>query len=291
MRSLLFAPGDSERKLAKSLGCGADCILIDLEDSVAPAGKAAARETAAAFLRGQPRAQRGTPLYVRINDLASGLAGDDLAAVVPSHPDGILLPKAGSAAAVHHLSGLLAPLERENGLQAGALKLIVLAFETPQGVLNAASFAESDPRVVALTWGGEDLAASLGAKTNKEGGDWTASIALARNLCLHAAAAAEVAAIDTVFTDFRDGEGLARECARAARDGFTGKLAIHPDQVPVINREFSPSNEDIDLAQKIVSAFEADPDAGVLNIEGRMFDQPHLKKARRTLQRAKTART
>lgn len=290
MRSLLFVPGDSDRKLAKSTGAGADCILIDLEDSVAPAGKAAARGMVAEFLRGHPANERKTPFYVRINDLASGLAEDDLAAVVSACPDGIMLPKAGSAAAIHHVSRLMEPLERESGLAAGTLKMVVLAFETPQGVLNAASFAECDPRVVALTWGGEDMAAALGAKANKDGGDWTPPMELARSLCLHAAAAAEVAAIDTVFVDFRDPEGLARECARASRDGFAGKLAIHPDQVVIINRSFSPSPEEIDLANKIVSAFEAQPDAGVLNIEGRMFDQPHLKKARRTLQRAKAVR-
>ncbi|MEC9367674.1 MAG: CoA ester lyase [Pseudomonadota bacterium] len=289
MRSLLFAPGDSERKLEKSLTCGADVILIDLEDSVAPDRKQGARKTAAAFLASQSQ-RRPAPLYVRINDLQSGMAGADLETVLPARPDGIMLPKAGSNADVEKLAAMLTPLEKKAGLAAGSLKLVVLAFETPHGVLNAASFAQCGPRVAALTWGGEDLASALGASDNKAEGQWTQPIRLARSLCLHAASACGATAIDTVYTDFRNPKGLERECIEAARDGFTGKLAIHPDQVPIINRCFTPTAEDIAFAKKIVSAFEASPGAGVLNIDGRMVDRPHLRKAESTLARAAAAK-
>lgn len=290
MRSLLFTPGDSERKLEKGLASGADVLLVDLEDAVAPDAKDAARTTTAGFLSALAGPQREFPVYVRINDLESGLAQADLEAVVPARPDGIMLPKATSGADVATLAAALDTLETKSGLEPGSISILVLAIETPEAVLNIGSFQECGSRVTGFTWGAEDLAAMLGAKTNRdETGRYSQPFALARNLCLMTAAAAGVHAIDTVYVDFRDLAGLARDAREAARDGFSGKLAIHPDQVAVINAAFTPDANEIAHAEKIVAAFEVNPGAGAVGLEGKMVDRPHLAMAQRTLERARLA--
>lgn len=291
MRSLLFTPADSERKLAKGVSSGADVILIDLEDSIAPEpdAKAAARASAAAFIESRRGKPDTPPFYVRINDLDSGFADDDLAAVVPARPAGIMLPKPRSNDDVRALAGKLDALERDAGLD-DRLSILVIAIERPEALLNAASFQDADPRVTGYSWGSEDLAASLGAHSSRDAGSaYREPVALARTLCLCAAASAGVHALDTVYTDFRDPEGLERSALQAAQDGFSGKMAIHPDQVPVINAAFTPETGEIDEARRIVAAFEAEPGAGVINMDGRMVDRPHLEHARKVLQRAQAA--
>jgi citrate lyase subunit beta/citryl-CoA lyase len=288
MRSLLFVPGDSGRKLEKALGSGADVLILDLEDSVAPAAKAAARETAAAFLRSQ--AEAGSPvLYVRVNDLSTGLTDEDLAAIMPARPAGIMLPKANGADDVTQLSARLRVLEAENGIQDGATRILPIVTETPAGVLAAHTHARPAPRVSGLTWGAEDLSAAIGARNARDdAGNYTDIFRHARTMTLLAAAAAGVAAIDTVFPDFRNDAGFRRECLEADRDGFAAKMAIHPAQVPVINEVFTPSPEAIAHAEAVIAAFREAGDAGVIAIEGKMYDRPHLRLAERLLARAKS---
>jgi citrate lyase subunit beta/citryl-CoA lyase len=283
MRSLLFVPGDSERKLLKAISSGADALILDLEDSVALSRKTEARSTVASFLTDTDRAA-GTPwLIVRINALDTGLSDDDLAAVISAAPDAILLPKAGSGADIQDLSARIAVHEAEAGLEIGKVKIHALMTETAGGMLAAGSFAAKSERLTALAWGAEDLAADIGASSNKdEHGVYTDVFRLARSLAILAAANSRVDAIDTVFTDFRDMDGLDTECRAAVRDGFSGKMAIHPDQVAVINRAFTPPPEDVERAVRILALFAAaGPDAGVLSLDGKMIDRPHLRQAER----------
>jgi citrate lyase subunit beta/citryl-CoA lyase len=285
MRSLLFVPGDSPRKLDKGMTSGADALILDLEDSIAPAGKAAARETTAAFLRG---AQGGTRprLYVRINGLDTGLTDDDLDAVMPAQPDGILLPKAEGGASIMHLDAKLAVREALAGIDDGATPILALTTETAKALFLAGSYGGSSARLAGLTWGAEDLSAELGAEANRDAaGNFLDPYRLARALCLAAAAAAQVQAIDTVYVDFRNDAGLRRECEEARRDGFTAKLAIHPGQVAAINEVFTPTATAIAQAQAIVDAFAASLTGGVVGIGGVMYDRPHLAKARQLLAR------
>lgn len=287
MRSLLFTPGDSDRKLEKGLTSDADVILIDLEDAVSADGKPGAREKVAEFLRQDMARAARMPLYVRINDLDTEWAQGDLEAVVPSKPAGIMLPKARSHADVEDLSKRLDALEKKAGLEPGRTAVIVIAPEIADAVVNMGTFQKCNPRMTGLTWGSEDLATSLGAHSSRgEDGEYRMPMKVARTLCLCAAAAAGIHAIDTVYPDFRDLDGLRRDAERAAADGFSGKLAIHPDQVPVINAAFTPSADEIAHAKRIVAAFEAEPGAGVINLDGAMVDRPHLSLAERTLQRA-----
>lgn len=286
MRSLLFVPGDSERKLEKSLASGADVLIVDLEDSVSPERKSVAREIAGSFLRGleRPASQR---LFVRINDLESGLADDDLAALVAAGPDGILLPKAESGRDVTRLAAKLNLHEARAGLDEGVTEIIAIITETALGTLSTATYAASSARLAGLSWGAEDLPAAIGARgARDETGTYTDVFRLARALTILGATAAQTTAIDTVFVDYRDEQGLRRECADAERDGFTAKLAIHPAQVPVINEMFTPSPQAVEEARKIVAAFASDPSAGVIGIDGKMFDRPHLRRAQRLLARA-----
>lgn len=290
MRSLLFTPADSDRKLQKGLTSGADVLLVDLEDAIAPENKPAARDKAAAFLNSSERAATAQPVYVRINDLESGLAEADLDAVIACAPDGIMLPKAKSADDIAALESMLDERESRKGLEPGKISILVLAFETPESLLNMASFQTCGPRVTGYTWGAEDMAALIGAKANRdETGRYAAPFALARNVCLYAAASAGVNAIDTVYVDFRDLDGLARDAREAARDGFTGKAAIHPDQVAVINKVFTPSAEEVAHAEKIIAAFDDAPGAGAVGLDGKMVDRPHLVTANLTLERARSA--
>ena len=282
LRSLLFVPGNSERKFARARDCGADALILDLEDSVAPPNKAAARALVASLI--DNKAGRAWSCFVRVNALDTELTADDLAAVVKPGLGAVLIPKANGAADLELIGQRLDALENTAGMRPGSVKLACLATETPRAMFALASYAPPHPRLIALTWGAEDLAAALGATENKEpDGAWTFPYQLARAQCLFAASAAEVAAIDTVYTDFRDSGGFEEDCRRSRRDGFVGRLAIHPDQVAVINRAYAPSPAEIEHARKIVAAFEADPGAGALGIDGKMVDIPHLKAARKIL--------
>jgi citrate lyase subunit beta/citryl-CoA lyase len=290
MRSLLFVPADSPGKLDKALRCGADALILDLEDSVAPERKEAARTGAAAFLA-QTLAVPGRPrLIVRVNGLATGLIDADLDAVVAARPDAIMLPKAEGGASVVHADAKLCPREAINGLAEGAIRIVAIATETAPALFVAGTYRGSSSRLAALTWGAEDLSTELGAETNRDAqGRFLDPYRLARTLCIAAAAAADVPALDTVYVDFRNEAGLRRECEEARRDGFTGKMAIHPGQVAAINDVFTPSPAAIARAQVIVAAFAATPGAGVIGIDGVMYDRPHLAKAERLLGRAKAA--
>ncbi len=285
MRSLLFVPGDSEKKLAKSLGSGADILILDLEDSIAPGRKDAARRITRGFLDAQ--AERRRQLFVRVNPLASGLVLADLAAIVGGRPDGIVLPKAEGGESVKTLAHYLSALEAREGVAAGSIRILPIASETAAAVFAFESYAGSSARLCGLMWGCEDLAAAVGATENRRpDGSYPPPFELARSLCLFAAAAAGVEAIDTVFPDFRDGDGLEREARAAERIGFTGKAAIHPGQVEAINRIFTPDAAAIAHAKRVVAAFAAAPEAGVVGLEGKMLDRPHLVAAERVLRRA-----
>ncbi|MEP9389086.1 CoA ester lyase [Mesorhizobium sp. KR9-304] len=288
MRSLLFVPGDSERKLEKGFSAGADLVIVDLEDSVAPGNKALARALAPDVIRAR---RAGGPLvYVRVNDHATGLTDEDLAAIVPARPDGIMLPKSVNGADVQHLSTKLRVAEIENGLPDGGIRIIPIITETALATLSTATYPNAGQRLAGLTWGAEDLSAAIGARTPRdEHKRYTDVFRYARAVTLLAASAADVPAIDTVFIDFRDLDGLRRECAEAERDGFTAKMAIHPAQVPVINEVFTPAAEAVAHAQALVSAFAAAGNPGVVGIDGRMYDIPHLKRAERLLARARAA--
>jgi citrate lyase subunit beta/citryl-CoA lyase len=282
LRSLLFVPGDSERKFAKAQGAGADALILDLEDSVAPPQKAAAREIVGRLA--EDKAPRHWALFVRINALDTGLALDDLCAVVKPGLDALLIPKTNGALDVERIAHYLDALETRSGMPQGSVKLAIVATETAKAMFTLGSYAPAHPRLVGLTWGAEDLSAAVGATDNKEADDaWTFPYAVARAQCLFAASAAEVAPIDTLFVDFRDTEGLERDCRRSRRDGFTGRIAIHPDQVATINRCYAPSEAEIAHAERIVAAFAANPGAGTLGVDGKMVDIPHLKAAQKTL--------
>lgn len=279
-RSWLFVPADSDRKLARAGDSGAGAVILDLEDSVGPDRKTVAREMAAAWLRA--RAPRPSA-WVRVNALDTGLAMADLAATVAARPDGVVLPKCSGREDLVRLDAALSALEAREGLAEGSIAVLPIVTETPAALFALREYAGA-PRLVALTWGGEDLAAALGAKANRrEDGSWDEPYRLARSLTLIAAAAAGVAALDTVHADARDLEGFRRDCAEGRRLGFAGRLAIHPAQVPVIEEAFAPTAEERAWAEAVVAAFEADPGAGVVSLEGRMIDRPHLVQARRIL--------
>jgi citrate lyase subunit beta/citryl-CoA lyase len=286
MRSLLFVPGDSPRKQAKGLESGADALIVDLEDSVAAGRKEEARAATLAFLNDIGAKGHRPRLLVRVNGLDTGLTDADLDAVVAGRPDAILLPKAEGGPSVVHLDAKLAAREALCGLADGAIQIMAIATETAAALFAAGTYAGASTRLAALTWGAEDLSADLGAETNRdEEGRFTGPFRLARSLCVAAAAAAKVAALDTVFVDFRDTQGLRREAEEARRDGFTGKLAIHPGQVTVINEVFTPSAAEIAKAQAVLAAFAAAPGVGVVGIDGVMYDRPHLERAKRLLAR------
>jgi citrate lyase subunit beta/citryl-CoA lyase len=286
LRSLLFVPGDSERKQAKARQVGADALILDLEDSVAEAALPAARTRVREFLMAHAPGARSQQLWVRPNGLASGKLLEDLAAVMPGRPDGVVLPKVSSVREVQEVGRHLSALEARVGLPEGGTRVIVIATETPWAVLSLGEYSPeaAGARLSGLTWGMEDLSAALGALAKTEAdGSLTPVFELARSLCLIAAAAAGVQAIDGVHADFRDRAGLEREVARARRDGFRAKLAIHPDQVAVINDAFSPTAGEVEHARRVVDAFEASPGAGVTSLDGKMLDRPHLVLAQRLL--------
>ena len=275
MRSVLFVPGDSETKLARAESVEADVIVVDLEDSVAVAAKENARAMSNDFIRNFDRKSKTRRVYVRINALQTPFADGDIEAVMKSAPDGILLPKARSGADVKTLAEKLSAAEKNNARDDGTTEILTLATEVPEALLAMQTFVGCSPRLTGLSWGSEDLSADLGAKNTRDSmGNLTSPFRLARDLCLVTAAAANVGAIDTIYIDLRDQPGLAREAADSARDGFTGKLAIHPDQVAVINEAFTPSAGEIARAKEIVDAFAECDVTGVITIDGQMLDRP-----------------
>ena len=291
MRSMLFVPGDSPSKIEKALNSTADGIIIDLEDSVGFGSKEKARAVTARIL-GQLPAQADkhsrTQVYVRVNPLDTGLTAGDLAAVIPYGPHGVMQPKTGSVDDVRRLAQILNEQEAASGLDEGRTRLVVIATETAASLFHMGGYVNAGPRLAGLSWGAEDLSADLGATANRTpDGLYADPYRLARSLCLLAAVAAGVQPVDTVFTNFRDNDGLRAECEAAARDGFTGKLAIHPAQLATINDVFTPSGTQIERAQAIVDAFESAGNPGVVGLDGEMLDRPHLVRARNLLARAK----
>jgi citrate lyase subunit beta/citryl-CoA lyase len=288
LRSLLFVPGDSERKQVKARGTAADALILDLEDSVAPGRLGAARDLVREFLSA-PRSPTDPALWVRVNGPGSGRMLEDLDAVCVAGPDGIVLPKVSDGAEIHAAAEAVTRIEQASGRAVDSTGLILIATETARGVQSTMGYTAL-PRVRGITWGAEDLAAALGATTNRDpDGAYAFTFRLARSLCLIAAASMGVQAIDGVYVDFRDLAGLEREARAARREGFLGKLAIHPDQVEVINAAFTPDAGEVEKAKRIVAAFDAAPGAGVLSLDGQMLDKPHLAQAKRVLAAADAA--
>ncbi|MDE2411616.1 MAG: CoA ester lyase [Sphingomonadales bacterium] len=288
VRSWLFVPADSEKKLAKAPAAGADVLILDLEDSVVPANKVMARDMTRAWLqdqRQQVTQGRRAGRWVRINALDTRYWRDDLLAVMPGAPDGIMLPKAAGPDAVQQVAAELYELEGRNGVPAGSTRILPLVSETAAAALTIPSYVGASlPRLAGLTWGAEDLSAALGATRKRDAtGGWTDTFRLVRSQTLLTAHARGVFAIDTLHADFADSEGLKAAAEAARADGFAGMLAIHPTQVAVINQAFTPSEAELAEARAIVDAFAADPGAGALQIAGKMIDRPHLTLARRVL--------
>jgi len=290
LRSLLFVPGDSPKKLDKGMASGADALIVDLEDSISAGNKKAAREIALAFLNDARNAKGRPRLLVRVNAIDTGLTEGDLDAVMAAAPDAIMLPKAEGGASVMHLDAKLAVREAQHGLPDNSTTIVALATETATAMFLVGTFRNASPRLTGLTWGAEDLSADLGAQANRDkDGQFLDPYRLARSLCLAGAASAGVQAIDTVYVDFRNDAGLRRETEEARRDGFTAKMAIHPAQVSVINEVFTPTAEAIAHAKRVVEAFAAAPGGGVVGIDGVMYDRPHLVRAQALLAHAKDA--
>ncbi len=288
-RSFLFVPGDSDKKIAKSETVPADLVIFDLEDAVAAEARPDARLRVKEYLKGNN--ERTAALYVRINPLDTDDATKDLETVMEGAPDGIVLPKAHAPHDIHALEKMLDGQEAKHGLNSGSARIFPVATETPAALFTLGEYRHAATRLAGLTWGAEDLGAAIGAMSkNGETSEWSAPFDVARSLCLFAAAAAGVQAVDTLYSDFRDLEGLAASAARARRDGFTGKLAIHPGQVETINAAFTPSAEEIEEAQAIAELFAANPGAGVLSYKGRMVDMPHLVQARKIIALAARAK-
>ena len=289
IRSLLFIPADSEKKLAKADSFAADALILDLEDAVAPERKTAARKLAAEFLAARPRAERKTQIWVRTNALDSDMAIGDLVAIMDGAPDGIVQPKANGPKDVAQLSHYLDALEAHSGLANGSTPILPLVTETAKAPFHLGEYAEAGlERLAGMTWGAEDLSASVGASTNRApSGDWAFTYQMARSLTLLAAYDCGVQAIDTLYTDFRDEEGLRASCLEAKSEGFTGRLAIHPAQVPIINECFTPTTEELAHARRVLDAFAANPGAGTVGMDGKMLDVPHKKQAEMLIAKAK----
>lgn len=283
LRSMLFVPGDSERKLEKGISTHADALILDLEDAVAPTRTHIAREMVLEYLRSRTD-RSGQQLWVRINPLSTPAALLDLV-VVAGAPDGIILPKVDSAQDIVQLSHYLDALEVREGVAQGSIRIIPVATETPKSLFALDSYVDCSARLAGITWGAEDIAAALGASTNRRlDGEYDTVYQMARALCLSGAVAAGVQPIDTIFGNFSDPAGLDADAKSARRAGFTGKIAIHPNQVEVINQAFSPSQEEVAWSRRIVDAFNSNPGLGTIGIEGKMIDMPHLKQAQRVLQ-------
>ena len=280
IRSILFIPADSEKKLGKARSLGADALVLDLEDAVLPDRKPVAREMMSAWM-----AEQGdrSDLWIRVNDLTSGEMLKDLAAVVPTRPAGIMLPKIRGPEDVDVVNHYLDALESEHGVEIGSIKFFALVTETPSAMLRMGELVkQAHPRISHVTWGGEDLSSAMGAGDPRhEDGSWRAPYVQARNQCLMLGHALGVETLDTVYVDFKNPDGLRKSCLESRHDGFTGRIAIHPNQVEIINEAFTPTQAERDLAQKIVDAFASG--AGAVSIDGKMYDVPHLKAARRLL--------
>lgn len=275
LRSLLFVPADRPERFPKAAASGADALILDLEDSVAPERKEAGRAAVADWLA----QDRAVPAFVRVNPLDSGLTEADLATVLPGKPDGIMLPKAEGAASIRALLALTG----DNGPP-----ILPIATETPAALFKLGSYGEVASHLAGLTWGAEDLPAAIGAATSrKEDGRYTPPYEMVRSLTLFAAHAAGVPAIETVFPRIDDTQALAAYVARARRDGFTGMMAIHPAQVAIINAGFTPTDAEVAHARAVIDAFAAHPGAGALRLDGRMIDRPHLIQAQRILAQAR----
>jgi len=286
MRSLLFVPADGGAKLDKAMASGADAVIIDLEDSITVERKDAARASARDFLKNAQSAKERPRLLVRINGLDTGMTDADLEAIMPGRPDAIVFPKAEGGTSVVHLDAKLNVHEALHEIREGTTKILAQAVESAAGMFLAGTFRGASNRLIGMTWGPEDLSAELGAEANREAdGTLTEPYRLARSMCLYGAAAAKLPAIETVYVDFRNSEGLRRDTEMARRDGFVGRLAIHPAQVPVINEVFTPTAEQIAKAKAVIAAFAANPGAGAVGIDGKMFDRPHLVRAQALLAR------
>ena len=276
MRSLLFVPGNSAKMIAKAVASAADVVILDLEDAVHAEAKPEARKVVVDALA---NAGAGSRRYVRVNSLDTAWCREDVEAVIPASPDGIVLPKSFGPEDVTRLGDMI---ERHEGAaRKGKTEIIVVCTETPASTLSLAARPWRHPRLAGLMWGGEDLSAAIGATANRDDqGRYTGPFALARDLCLLAARAAGVAPIDAVFIDFRDGEGLRREADAARREGFSAKAAIHPSQVEIINRCFAPTEGELHWAERVIAAFETGG-KGAIQLDGVMLDAPHLTQARR----------
>ena len=285
LRSFLFIPGDSEKKMGKVDGTNADAFIFDLEDAVAPARKPLARKMVPAFIGERPRASRKSQFWVRVNPLDTAYTLDDLAAIVPAVPDGIMLPKVNGPQDVEEVSYYLSALEVAHGLERGLIKILPVATETALSTFRLGDYALAGlDRLFGLTWGAEDLSSAIGASGNIDAsGEWTHTYKMVRSLCLLGAHAAGVEAVDTLFVDFRDPEGLRASCKASRAEGFSGRVAIHPAQVDIMNECFSPSEEEVAFARRVVDLFAANPDEGTLGLDGKMLDIPHLKQAQKTL--------
>jgi len=277
-RSFLFVPGDSEKKFAKALDSGADALIIDLEDAVSPANKAAARGNLTGFLGAEAKPE----LWVRINALDTGESAADLDALSGCAPAGVVLPKASGAGDVRRLADRLSRIGNHDGRP--PIPILPLVTERPAALFRVEEYATVSEQLYGLTWGAEDLAAALGASANRDAlGTWYAAFQLARSLCLIGAAAAGVPAIETVYTELRNYDGLVAFARAARRDGFSGMLAIHPAQLEAIHEAFTPGSAEIERARRIVALFDDDPEAGVVELDGSMVDRPHYEQARRLL--------
>jgi citrate lyase subunit beta / citryl-CoA lyase len=286
MRSLLFVPADGGPKLDKAMASGADAVILDLEDSIAPERKVAARKLALEFLKAHGARIDRPRLLVRINGLDTGMTDADLDVIVAGKPDAILFPKAEGGATVTHLDAKLTAREVIAGGPAGSIKILAQTVESAAGLFSAGTYKNCSPRLIGMTWGPEDLSAELGAEANREAdGRLSEPYRIARAVCLFGAAAAKVPAIETIHVNFRDPDVLRRDTELARRDGFTSRLAIHPAQVAVINAVFTPSPEQIAKAKAVVAAFAAQPGAGTVGIDGKMYDRPHLARAQALLAR------
>lgn len=281
IRSILFVPGDSEKKLAKAESIGADALVLDLEDAVSPHRKELARDLVAQYLRSHLPKKRTSQIWVRVNPLESGMVLNDLAAIVDASPDGVMQPKINGPADVAKLSCFLDALEVRGGVEAGSIKILPVTTETAVAPFNLGEFATIElQRLVGITWGAEDLSAAVGASTNLDAnGEWAFTYKMARSLSLLAAHASGVQAIDTLYSNYKDEEGLRNSCRASRAEGFTGRIAIHPEQVAPINECFTPSMEEISHAQRVLGAFAANPGAGTVGLDGRMLDIPHKNQA------------
>jgi citrate lyase subunit beta/citryl-CoA lyase len=285
IRSFLFIPGDSEKKIGKVDEVAADAFIFDLEDAVAAARKPIAREMVPAFIKDRPRDKRKSQLWVRVNPLDTSWTLEDLAAIVPSAPDGIMLPKVNGPQDVAQVSHFLSALETAAGIEVGSIKILPVATETAVAPFRLGNYAGAGlDRLYGLTWGAEDLSAAIGASGNTDAsGEWTLTYKMVRSLCLLGAHAAGVEAVDTLYVDFRNPDGLRTSCKAARAEGFSGRIAIHPAQVDIINEAFSPSDEEVAFARRVIDLFAANPNSGTLGLDGKMLDIPHLKQAQKTL--------